>query len=92
MRICAATLAIAFATMPAAAETRYKAIVHILQTDGEYVRYELAATANGISRMECKMRADAWKAKMSDAITTALGTLQEQGKSGDMRIACERAK
>lgn len=80
-----------FLMLPATAhaEAKYKAIIHVLQTDGSYVKHELTATQQGVSRVECDMRTDAWEADMAVAIATAKRSLKERGQSGDMRITCE---
>lgn len=75
---------------PAIADTLYVPTIHVLQTDGDYVTAPLAGTEQGVSRIECEMRSDAWENEHAAAIAIAQQTLSERGEYGEIRITCER--
>ena len=74
----------------AVAEDLYVPTIHIINTQGKYEKMVIGATEDGVSRIECEMRADAWKAKFGSAIEAAMAQFAEEGQHPSIRVTCER--
>lgn len=68
-------------------EQLYVPTVHILTTDGEFKSYVLAGFKEGVSRMECEMRLEAWDKRYNFSETTE--QLKAQGENVLSRLKCE---
>jgi len=74
----------------AVAENLYVPTVHIINTQGKYEKMVIGATEDGVSRIECEMRADAWKAEFGSGFEAAMAQLAEEGQQASFRVTCER--
>jgi hypothetical protein len=73
------------------AEEKFVAVLHLLTTKGTYEKNVITTTADGVSRMECELRREAWLKEFGPMFDMASAQLQkESGKSTAYKVVCEK--
>lgn len=87
--LAAAIFAVLAGAKTSSAESLFVAYVHVLTAKGTYEKLHILSTAQGVGRVECEMRKDAWLAEHKESIEYAKAEMAKQGKHTEMTVTCE---
>ena len=92
MRALALVACLVMTTGAHGAESRYQAIVSVLDAQGGFERNVIASTRAGLSLVECELRRETWLAEFGAGLESAVAAMKAAGKHAAFSVDCERMK
>jgi hypothetical protein len=90
LRALALAACLVLATGAHGAESRYQAIVSVLNAQGEFDRNVIASTRDGVTLAECELRRETWLSEFGEGMESAVASMKAAGKHAAFSVECER--